>query len=128
MKWISRFLISLSVVHLFFGLTINVEATTILFQQLPDGRGGSGSGFGPNNETITVADNFQLDQPVQVGSITWWGGYFNPPGPDNFTVRFYADNSGQPGSVIQTYLIGSSGTKMITGGNLNGVAEVQYVA
>src|SRR5262249_47647810 len=102
-----------SVFHLFFGPTNNVEATTVFFQQLPDGRGGSLSAYTSNTETLTVADNFQLDQPAEVGSITWWGGDFNPAGPGNFTVRFYADNSGQPGSVIQTYLIGSSGTKMI---------------
>lgn len=126
MKWIGKFLIAFTVCHLLFGPSTNVEATTVLFQQLPDNRGGFGSGFSSDTETITVADNFQLDQPAQVGSITWWGGYFNPAGPDNFTLRFYADDSGQPGSVIQSYSIGTSATKIFTGGTLNGVAEIQY--
>jgi hypothetical protein len=125
-KWTGKCLIALAIFHLFFWPSINVEASTVLFQQLPDNRGGFLSAFTSDTETLTVTDNFQLDQPAQVGSITWWGGYFNLPGPDDFTVRFYADNSGQPGSVIQTYSIGSSATKIFTGGNLNGVAEVQY--
>ncbi len=127
MKRIGKFLIALTVFHLFFAPLKNTEAMTVLFQQLPDHGGGFLSGFSSDTETLTVADNFQLDQPAQIGSMTWWGGYFNPPDPDNFTLRFYADNSGKPGSVIQSYSIGSSATKIFTGGTLNGVAEVQYV-
>jgi len=68
-----------------------------VYQQLP----GQFGGFSSDGSTITVADDFQLGQDTLIGSIVWWGGYFNPaPGPDNFTVRLFADDGGQPGLLL----------------------------
>lgn len=45
-----------------------------VYQQLP----GQFGGFSSDGSTITVADDFQLGQDTLIGSIGWWGGYFDP--------------------------------------------------
>ncbi|MBI3804726.1 MAG: hypothetical protein HY282_13295 [Nitrospirae bacterium] len=107
-----------------------VDAEEILFQQLPDQRGGATSGFtlpGSVSPLIVVADNFGSKQSAQIGRVTWWGGYFNPSGPDNFTLRFYSDTAGKPGSLLQSYSIGGSAIKISTGEEIFGLnPEFRY--
>jgi hypothetical protein len=65
-------------------------------------------GFGSDGGVITVADDFQFPQNTLLGSLNWWGGYFNPPpGPDNFTIRLYTDIGGQPGWRVSGFTLGS---------------------
>ncbi len=45
-----------------------------------------------------VADNFSLTQQVDMTGLTWWGSYFSLNTGDNFTIRLFSDNGGQPAS------------------------------
>src|SRR5205809_1329498 len=70
----------------FFCMSLSVLTTTASaadYQQLPVHGGGAGSiGW-----IQTVADDFQFSSLTPIGSLTWWGGYFNPPtSADNFSL------------------------------------------
>lgn len=87
-------------------------------------------GFGSDGGIITVADDFRFDQNTLIGGLNWWGGYFNPPpGPDNFTIRLYTDNAGQPGLLLTGFNLGPI-TKTPTGSFVNPglYAEFRYSA
>ena len=44
-----------------------------------------------------VADNFQLATNATIDSVRWWGTWnFYTPATDDFTVNFYADDTGLP--------------------------------
>src|SRR5207253_5335264 len=48
---------------------------------------------------IQRADDFSIQANAQITSLNWWGQYLpasTPQGPDNFTVRIFADTSGRP--------------------------------
>lgn len=52
------------------------------------------------------ADNFQVQKTCKVAGVNVTGVYFNGSGPaDSETVTFYTDNSGEPGSVINTQTV-----------------------
>ena len=88
-------------------------ASQIIYAQIPDYNGlfasqNDTSGSGIN---FTAYDNFTLGSAATISSVQWVGGYFNPPsqGPiTGWTVGFYADNAGQPGSLLTSF--GFSGT------------------
>ena len=55
----------------------------------------------------TSYDHFTLGQAYNLQSFHWVGIYFNPGGPGDitaFTLTFYNDNAGIPGSVAGTYV------------------------
>jgi hypothetical protein len=84
-----------------------VEARAGNYQQLPSHFGG----FGSDGSVIAVADDFHLARNTYLGSLTWWGGYFNPPsGPDNFAVSLFSDDRGQPGSLLAHYTFAAVST------------------
>ena len=50
---------------------------------------------------IQRADDFLFSSTSQITTINWWGQYAfnNTPGPDDFTLRIFADLSGTPASI-----------------------------
>jgi hypothetical protein len=60
-----------------------------------------------NGVTFTGADNFVLASGGTVTSLCWRGAYFSGtdcgPGPDNYTVTYYADAGGLPGAMIAQF-------------------------
>jgi len=57
-------------------------------------------GFDSDN-TIAVADEFVFDQDTAIKAVSWWGGHTDDASvPDDFAVRIFADNGGQPGALL----------------------------
>jgi hypothetical protein len=76
----------------------------VLFQQLPDYYYGYYSAI-PSQQ---IADDFSLVSSSEITSVQWWGGSDAGIFADIFTVRFYADASGQPGTLLASYSPGSA--------------------
>ena len=77
-------------------------------------------GFSSDGSVFSVADDFQYAEETPISGLNWWGGYLNPPsGPDEFTVRLYADDEGRPGTLLQQFDFDSV-TKESTGQFVNG--------
>ena len=77
-------------------------------------QGGGLYGVVSDGVTNTIADDFQVTEDQQVIKITWEGAYLTTAPPaaiDNFTVRIFADASGQPGTVIAQYAVGASAVR-----------------
>src|SRR5262245_40047371 len=78
----------------FLGVLLALRATAgPVYEQLPGHFGGYDSEI---EEGIFVADEFQLNQPVAIGQGVWWGSKKRA-----FTVRIFADNDGQPGTLLR---------------------------
>jgi len=104
----------------FISLSTTAWASAPDYQQLPSHDGG----FSSDPATIIVADDFQLTQEASLQSITWWGGYASSdylpiPDTDNFLISLYADDSGKPGSLLQTINVGDSASRNSTGDFVN---------
>jgi hypothetical protein len=59
----------------------------------------------------TTYDNFTLSRRSAINQVEWVGSYFNPAQQGNitaWTVTFYADSAGQPGSSLASFLIGGN--------------------
>jgi hypothetical protein len=58
-------------------------------------------------------DNFMLATSASINEVSWTGEYFNPPNQGTitaWTVNFYADAAGQPGSLLESnYDTGTGG-------------------
>jgi hypothetical protein len=98
----------------FFSIT--AEAETIGYEQSPGHR----AGFTSDGQVYTVADAFQLDQSAFIRNITWWGNYahdksFPPPVADDFTIRLFADQDGEPGVLLGDFLEGNNVNRVATG-------------
>jgi hypothetical protein len=114
----------LALLLLVFANSIVVRSSAADYQQLP----GHFGGFDSDGGDIAVADDFQFEQETLLGSINWWGGYFNPPsGPDNFTIRLFSDSGGQPGSLLGQFAIGAA-DKVATGQFVGLHPEFKYSA
>jgi len=91
-------------------------ATTI-FSQTPslDGANISDAGFAYSvYDPLYTADNFTAGVTGTATSILWRGVYFPDyvlSGSDAFTIRFYADNSGSVGSLIQAFSVGNPSSR-----------------
>jgi len=90
----------------------------VLFTQTKDNY----SGYYSSIARQQVADDFSLASGGSIEKVTWWGFYASTdlvyaptPPTDNFTLRFYSDNSGLPGSIVGSYSIGSSASRTDTG-------------
>src|SRR3954469_6157806 len=67
---------------------------------------------GGNGAFATVYDNFTLGGASNITGLSFTGGYFNPPSPGvitKFTVKFYANNAGQPGAAVSTSAVAGNG-------------------
>jgi hypothetical protein len=90
-----------------------------VYAQIPDYLGlvasqNDTSAFG---NFATSYDNFTLGATTAINQVQWVGGYFNPQtlGPIMmWTVSFYANNGGQPGGLLQSFVIpGNAGETFI---------------
>ncbi|HTO94963.1 MAG TPA: hypothetical protein VMM80_11305 [Bacteroidota bacterium] len=62
-----------------------------------DARNPGGLGF-----FAEAADNFQAQNGWTINQVEFWGGYVQvtPPNTHGFTIRFYTDDDGHPGTMI----------------------------
>jgi hypothetical protein len=67
-------------------------------------------------------DNFKLGSSTTITQVDWIGGYYNPQTQGAITswsVGFYANNAGQPGSLLASYSIsGNAGESSLGVDNL----------
>lgn len=70
----------------------------------------------------TTYDNFHIAASGAVNQVEWIGSYFNPPQQGvitAWTITFYADNAGQPGSALAAFNIpGNAGETFLQNDNL----------
>ncbi len=101
---------------------------TVVFENLPDQINAGvadSSGFGPENRS---ADNFSLSTTETIGSIQFWGLWFeNNIGAENFTAVFYEDVAGSPGSILTTIDLVNT-TSSPTGTDVFGFDEYLHTA
>ena len=86
------------------------------------------SGFG---NFATSYDNFTLGTATAVNQVQWVGGYFNPQslGPiSQWTVSFYANNGGQPGALLQAFVIAGNGSETFLQNDVLGDPNYLYTA
>ena len=91
-------------------------AEVLIYQQSPNYQGlyasqndTSTNGFG---NFATSYDNFTLGTATTINQVTWVGGYYNPQslGPiRQWAVSFYANNGGQPGTLLHAFTIAGNG-------------------
>ena len=76
-----------------------------------------------------VAESFSLNPgPDTVTDVHWWGGcQLGACSPGNFTLSFYSDNAGLPGSLIASYAVGNA-NQTATGVVIFGIGENSYSA
>jgi len=103
----------------------------VLYNQPFDG---TGNAYASQNDTngfgnfATVYDNFTLGSTANITNIAFTGEYFNPPsqGPiTGWTVQFYADAAGQPGSSLFSQHISGTGNETFLG-NFAGFPTYTY--
>lgn len=70
-----------------------------------------------NSVRFTSADDFTPAVSGQITDICWWGAYQPIPGPfpDAFTITYFGDSGGVPGSIIGGPFVQSSGTLVVSG-------------
>jgi PEP-CTERM motif len=108
-----RLVMGVAVVAAFLAITVSASADQ-LYNQPWDGTGNAYSSQndpGTFGNFATVYDNFTLGAGGTINDVQWYGEYFNPPvqGPIlDFTVAFYADSGGVPGTTLFTETV--SGT------------------
>lgn len=106
---------------------IPASASSLLYEQSSNYKNGVAS----QNDTkpgglgnfATAYDNFTLGSTSDITSIKWVGVYFNPPIPGTitgFTVSFYADMAGAPGSLLYSTgdVPGNAGESFLQNDNL----------
>jgi len=96
-------------------------AADVLYDQPFDG---SGNAFASQNDTngngnfATMYDNFTLGTASTINNVQFTGAYFNPPnqGPiTGWTIQFWSDASGQPGSSLFSQHIAGTGGETFLG-------------
>jgi hypothetical protein len=111
----------------------SAQGQATVFSQTTDKSGG----FASQNDTsgghgnyATTYDNFALASSTSIGSLTWAGDFFNgsPAEISAFTVSFYADNAGVPGSPLQTASILGKANEIADGNDLLGDPVFNYSA
>jgi hypothetical protein len=90
------------------GVCLQSTATqaAVIFEQLPtyDGTNYISSPIdGAGNPGIRAADDFTLAVDTLIDDVHWWGFHAPPSsGNDDFSITFYADDSGLPGTLLFT--------------------------
>ena len=108
----------IAVVTLWTSLSTGVaQAAPVVYSQPANFPGGTV--FASQNDTApggfgnfgTVYDDFTLDADAQITDVHWTGAYFPVQGTiTGFTLQFYADNTGQPGSpLLSAAISGNAG-------------------
>ena len=95
----------------------------VLYTQAYDGSGNLQASQddtgGGNGNFATVYDDFTLGSAATITGVSFTGGYFNPPTQGMitaFTVQFYSDAAGQPGSSIYSVFVPGDGGESCGGG------------
>lgn len=89
--------------------------------------------FGDTSFVVSqVGDSFTLSPGgTTIGGVNWWGGCISSdgtcPAPGAFTLSFYADASGLPGTLINSYNVGNANQTYVTTGTYD-VSEYSYEA
>jgi PEP-CTERM motif len=83
---------------------------------------------GGNGNFATVYDDFTLGSSATINNVQWVGEFFNPVEEGDitaFTVNFYANNGGIPGTLLSSnYIAGNANQTDI--GNFNGFEAYSY--
>ena len=103
--------------HVVFSLLITAStahATPIFTQNVaPD------TAFPSDREFDTlIADDFTLPANEVIRSVSWLGSYaFDGTAPtvDDFDIRFYADDAGAPGALLQSFAAGDAVSRAAVG-------------
>src|ERR1035441_7107333 len=85
-------------------------------------------GFG---NFATAYDNFKLGSATTITEANWIGGYYNPQSAGSitaWTLVFYSDNSGQPGSALASYNISGNASESSLGVDNLGNPVFGYIA
>jgi len=88
----------------------------------------STGGFG---NFATTYDNFTLGATTAINQGQWVGGYFNPQSLrpiTQWTVSFYANNGGQPGTLFQAFVIAGNGGETFLQNDVLGDPNYLYTA
>ena len=100
-------------------------AASVLYNQPYDGTGNlyasqNDTNVGGYGNFATVYDNFTLGGTSIINDVAWTGGYFNgSPAPiAQFTVTFWADNAGQPGGSLASYVIAGNANETLLNGQI----------
>jgi hypothetical protein len=97
----------------------HAQAQATVYNQPTDLNGGFPSQNDSNKfgNYSTVYDDFTLSSTTSIGTVTWAGDYFNgsPSNITAFTLQFYGDNAGQPGSLLQTTTISGNANETAAG-------------
>src|SRR5258708_1879829 len=86
------------------------------------------SGFG---NLATMYDDFALSQNGTIDRVTWMGGWFNGGGIgsiSSFTIGFWSDASGRPGSSLFSTDITGNAEQTLLGTSNFGVPTYSYDA
>ncbi|MCA9247235.1 MAG: hypothetical protein KDA42_08980 [Planctomycetales bacterium] len=151
----NRVILIFSIVTIGLGWTFPLQAQVILplYDQPSDFPVAGDPGvWASQNDTNTMGgfgnfatayDNFSIAGGGQVNYLTWQGGYFLPAvqGPiDKFTVTFYDDAGGEPGSVLLSNMVIGTAMETLVGvepgtgddGNLvynySGILQTSFIA
>jgi hypothetical protein len=115
-----------------FALLVTCSWADVLYTQPFDGTGNAYSSqndtTGGNGNFATMYDNFTLGTAATVNNVQFTGEYFNPPqqGPiTGWTIQFYANNGGQPGTSIFSQHINGTGNETFLG-NFGGFPTYTY--
>ena len=117
------------------GLVVGQVRAGVIYDQPVDPAGGGVASqndtSGGNGSFATTYDNFTLGTSAQVTGISWVGLTFNPP-DDNpaitaFTISFYSDSGGVPGSVLESETI-TGNANQTANGSLGGFPTFTYSA
>lgn len=113
--------LGLAVVALAWAAGPAMGSVVLVDNSPPDNLGGYISGtYGP----LYLANSFTLSSASTVTGVNFWGA-FNPGGPtDPFTVNLFANNAGQPGTLLSTYSATLTGTA--NGGTISGFQDYLY--
>ncbi|HTP64988.1 MAG TPA: PEP-CTERM sorting domain-containing protein [Geobacteraceae bacterium] len=78
----------------------------------------------------TVYDNFKLANDTQVTDVHWSGGYWsgNPGTIAKFTISFWADDAGKPGSALSIQQINGNANETLIGINNSTLNVYSYYA
>lgn len=103
--------------HIVFSLSITASAAYAapIFTQsvAPD------SAFPSDCEFDTlIADDFTLAADEVIRSVSWLGSYAfdgTAPAVDDFHIRFYADDAGAPGALLQSFAVGDAASRAAVG-------------
>jgi|SRR5579863_3576717 len=112
-----------------------VLADTLLFQQVslfPNSTVlTSQNDLGGLGNFATMFDDFNLSQNGAIDKVTWVGGWFNGQGVgsiSSFTIAFWSDASGQPGSLLFSSNITGNAHQTPLGTSNVGVLTFSYDA